>query len=427
MALLLGLFLVLTFLSIPIGAAIGSASIISLLNAGGINMIVVPQRMYVAIDSITLLSVPLFIYCGKIMGKGGMSQKIINFAYTIVGQFQGALGMVAVLASAVFAAISGASSATVAAIGGIMIPVLIEAGYPGAYAAALCAAGGCIGAIIPPSIPFVIYASITNQSVAKMFTAGIIPGITMTVGLMAHVYFYSKKMGFGGPVRDHFSLKDMLHELKQAIWALLMPVIILGGIYTGFTTPTEAAAFVCVYGILVSLFIYKEAKITDFAQLTYEAGVTTANTFIIVATASLFGWVMARLQIPQQLAKAILSMTSNKNIIILLINILLLINGCFMEATASLYIYVPTLRVLAEQVGINLIHMGMIVCGNNNLGLLTPPLGINLFIATSIDKRVSFNAICKAVIPLFLILLAIQLVVSYVPAFSLFLTNFVSV
>ena len=214
MALVLGLFLILTFASIPIGAAIGGASIITLLVQGGYNMAVGAQRMYTAIDSVTLLAVPLFIYCGKIMEKGGMSKKIIDFAYTLVGQFQGALGMVTVLSCAIFAAISGASSATVAAIGGIMIPILIEAGYPAAYSAAICAAGGCIGAIIPPSIPFVVYSAITNQSIGEMFAAGVIPGLMMTLVLLLHVYFYSKKNGFGAPVTDHFSLRACLREFK---------------------------------------------------------------------------------------------------------------------------------------------------------------------------------------------------------------------
>lgn len=421
MGLVLGLFLLLTFASIPIGAAIGGASVITLLVQGGFNMAVGAQRMYTAIDSVTLLSVPLFIYCGKIMEKGGMSRQIIDFANALVGHVQGALGMTAVLASAIFAAISGASSATVAAIGGIMIPVLIEAGYPAAYAAAICAAGGCIGAIIPPSIPFVVYASITDQSIGEMFAAGVVPGVLMTLALLLHVYFYSKKKGFGGPVNARFSLSRCWKAFKGAVWALLMPVIILGGIYSGFCTPTEAAAIVCVYGMIVSIFVYKGYSFKDIPKLTYEAGVTTANTFIIVATASLFAWVMARMRIPQMLVEGMLGLSSNSVILLLLTNLVLLINGCFMEATASLYIYVPTFKLLAEQLGIDLVHMGMIICGNNNLGLLTPPLGINLFIACTVDKRVNFNKLIKAVMPLFLLLLAIQLLVTFVPDICLFL------
>jgi C4-dicarboxylate transporter DctM subunit len=419
---LLTTFLSTIIFNVPIAVCLGLASAAALILSGSIPLALLPQRMFTAVDSVTLLAVPLFIYAGKIMSEGGISKRLINLSYAAVGWIPGSLGMVSVLGCMFFAALSGSGPATVAAIGGIMLPAMIDEGYPIGFATALICSAGCIGVIIPPSIPFVNYATIVNISIGDIFLAGMIPGVLMGVALMVLCYFMAKKRHFGEKTIP-FNLKKLIIAIKDSIGALLMPVIILGGIYGGIFTPTEAAAVACVYGIIVGYFFYRGFKLKDLIDFAYDSTLTTGMVFFIIATASIFSWVLSTEQVPNMIANAVLGLTSNKYLILFMINILLLINGCFMEMTASTYIYTPILFPIITALGINPIHFGVVMVMNMTIGFITPPLGIHLFVGSGLDKRVKFNELVKEIWPQFITLCIILLLVTYVPDVSLFLVN----
>lgn len=407
----------------PIAVCIGFAPIAALVADGqAAQLFVAAQRMVTAVDSTVLLAIPLFVLAGVVMGRGGISSQIVNLCYELFGWMPGSLGVVTVVACMFFAAISGSAPATVAAIGGIMIPQMIDDGYPAGFSAALAASGGIIGCIIPPSIPFVNYALITGESVSDLFAAGVVPGILMGVILCAWTVYLANKNGWGTRKKG-VELRGVWKAFWQAIWAILMPVIILGGIYSGLFTPTEAAAVAAVYGIIVSLFIYRGIKVTDLMNLGFEAVRTSAMIMFIVATANIFSFVVTRQQVPAKLSSLVLGVTDNWVIILLIINIILLINGCFMETTASTYIYTPILFPLVSALGYNPVQFGVVMVMNLTMGLITPPLGINLFVAQGIDKRVTFGEQVKQVMPMFLLLCVILFLVTYVPEISLCLIS----
>ena len=387
--------------NVPIAASIGFASFAALAAGKTAPLLVVVQRMFTGLDSTVLLAIPMFIFAGRIMSDGGISKRIINLSYSVVGWIPGSLGIVTVISCMFFAAISGSAPATVAAIGGIMVPTMIDDGYPAGFSAALVAAGGVIGCIIPPSIPFVNYGLITGVSVGDLFMSGFVPGIMMGSALIIPTVFLAVKNKWGRSLVK-FNIKKFIIALKDSILGILMPVIILGGIYSGLFTPTEAAAVACVYGMVVCIFIYKEINIKDLPNITFDSAKTAATILFIVASANSFAYLISTLQVPQMLTTWVTSITTNKYIILLLINIILLINGCFMEETATTFIYTPMLFPLVTAVGVNPIHFGTIMVMNMTIGLITPPLGINLFVAQGIDKRATFSAICKNIIPLFL-------------------------
>lgn len=415
--------ILLMFIGVPIAVSIGFSALAAIAAGGNIaQMFLVAQKMVTAIDSTTLLAIPLFVFAGVIMGKGGISKQIVDLSYETFGWIPGALGIVTVVACMFFAAISGSAPATVAAIGGIMIPAMIDDGYPAGFAAAVSASAGIIGCIIPPSIPFVNYALITGESVSKLFAAGVMPGILMGIVLCVMVSLMAQKHGWGSR-KSGIELKSVFIAFKKAIWAILMPVIILGGIYGGLFTPTEAAAVACVYGFLVACFVYKGIKIRDMYNISFESVTTSAMILFIVATANAFSNIITTQQVPAKLSRLVLSWTDNWIIILLLINVILLINGCFMETTASTFIYTPILFPLIIALGINPIQFGVILVLNMTMGLITPPLGINLFVANGIDKRVNFGEQVKYVIPFFLGLVIVLMLVSYVPGISLWLVS----
>jgi C4-dicarboxylate transporter DctM subunit len=408
--------------NVPIAASIGFASFAALAVGQTAPLLVVVQRMFTGLDSTVLLAIPMFIFAGRIMSDGGISKRIINLSYSVVGWIPGSLGIVTVISCMFFAAISGSAPATVAAIGGIMVPTMIDDGYPAGFAAALVAAGGVIGCIIPPSIPFVNYGLITGVSVGDLFMSGFVPGVLMGAALIIPTVFLAIKNKWGRSLVK-FNFKIFFVALKNSILGILMPVIILGGIYSGLFTPTEAASVACVYGMIVCLFIYKEINLKDLPNITFDSAKTAATILFIVASANSFAYIISTLQVPQMLTSWVTSITTNKYIILLLINIILLINGCFMEETATTFIYTPMLFPLVTAVGVNPIHFGTIMVMNMTIGLITPPLGINLFVAQGIDKRATFSAICKNVVPLFLGEAMILLLVTYIPDLALGLIN----
>ncbi|MDD3164258.1 MAG: TRAP transporter large permease [Oscillospiraceae bacterium] len=413
--------IVLILLNVPIACCLGLSSTFALLS-NGTNVQVIVQRVFRGCDSTTLLAIPLFIFAGKIMERGGISRRLVDFCYAMFGWIHGSLAIVCVVGCMFFAALSGSAPATVVAIGSICAPIMIDDGYPVHFSVTLPAAAGCIGVIIPPSIPFVNYAVLSGVSIQDMFTAGFIPGIGMGLILIAYSYIMARKHHWGGdPIP--FNFKKLGSTFKRSILALLFPIIILGGIYSGLFTPTESAAVACIYGIIVACMCYRDLGFKELPTVAFEGGKTNAMIFLIVATANIFSWILTTEQVPAKLSAFIMGVTNSPFVILLIINVLLLINGCFMEMTASTFIYVPILLPLIQASGINLVQFGVMFVLNCTLGLLTPPLGVNLFLATGLDKRARFGSVCKEVLPMFGLLLVILALVTYWPAFTTILIS----
>ena len=399
-------------MGVPIGISLGVASVAGIAVIGSYQLELIAQSMITALDSFPLMAVPFFILAGEIMGQGGISKRLLNTAEAFFGRYTGGLGMVAIVACMFFAAVSGSAPATTAAIGGIMIPSMIDKKYGADYSSALVASSGSIGVMIPPSIPMVIYSVSASTSISEMFMAGIIPGIMVGVGLCVYNYMHCRKCPDIPKAEKKYSMKEKLLIVWEAKWSLLMPIIILGGIYGGFFTPTESAAIAVVYGLIVSLFIYKDIFV--------KSGLTTATTLIIMGTASTFGRLLNLEQIPTTVAESITSVTSNKYIILLLIIVLLLIVGCFMETLASIIILTPILLPVVTEVGVDPIHFGIIMVVGLAVGFVTPPLGVDLFVASGIGK-ISLEKISKAVVKPMLVMIAILIIIAMVPEISLFL------
>lgn len=383
---LLATFLITAIIGAPIWVVLASSSFVALQFASSTPLLVVVQRMFTSTDSFPLLAIPLFMISGNLMEGGGISRRLINFCNSLLGSLTGGLGMVAILTCMFFAAISGSGPATVAAIGGIMIPAMEKAGYNKAFAAALMSVAGAIGVIIPPSIPMVNFGVAGSVSISTLFAAGFLPGILIGGSLMLVCYFSAKKHGYGTENKTQFSLRNVIKSFIEAFWALLMPVIILGGIYGGIFTPTEAAGISVIYGFVIGVFVYKEMKLKDLIPMLMNAAKSTAMVMMIIASAAGFGWILTSERIPDAIAAAMMSISSNKIVILLLINLLLLFVGCIMETTASIIILTPIFLPIVIQMGVNPIHFGIIMVVNLAIGMSTPPLGVNLFVSCGIAK-----------------------------------------
>lgn len=417
---LFGSLLICLLLNIPIAIAIGIAGVIYCLIEGTIPLSMFIQSSFNASNSFALLAVPLFILAGELMNTGGIAKRIINFSKTIVGSFTGGLGYITIFASLLFSAISGSGVATVAAIGGIMIPAMKAMGYKDSYSTTLVATAGAMGPIIPPSIIFIIYGVIGSVSITGLFIAGIIPGVLVAIALIILNYFISKKEKYHGEKRS--SIREILNSLNDAKFALLTPVIILGGIYLGVFTPTESAAVAVLYCLLVSGLIYKELKIKDLFDIFMRASLTSGSVLIIVGTSIFFGRLLALEQVPQKLADVLLGVTANPYIILLIVTIMLLIVGMFMETIAAILIFVPLLLPIVTQSGIDPTHFGVIVCFALAIGLFTPPVGLNLFVASKI-ANISFASTWRYLNVFIIAFLIILLVIMYIPQVSLFLPS----
>jgi C4-dicarboxylate transporter, DctM subunit len=414
---LFGSFAVFLFFTVPIGIALGLATLFTIIYTGGMPVEFLMKELTNSVDSFPLLAVPYFILAGEIMGKGGISKRLFNVADSIVGNKTGGIAMATIITCMFFAAISGSGPATVAAIGGIMIPAMVEKGYDKRFATAVVAAAGSIGVIIPPSIPMVIYGVSGSVSIGDMFIAGILPGILVGIGLMIYSYYHSKKMGYTGT--DHTTtLNGVLKAFWDAKWALLIPIVILGGIYGGIFTPTEAAVIAVVFGLFVSIFVYKELNFKDLPQIFVDSGLTTATVLVIVGAATAFGRLLTIEQIPNQIAEAMLSISSEPLIIMLLITLLLLIVGCFMDTIAAIIILTPILLPVAIQIGYDPIHFGIIMIVNLSIGFITPPLGVNLFVGAGISG-LSLEQLSKAIVPFFLAMVVTLLIIIVLPQLSL--------
>ncbi len=420
-ALLFIVFAVLLFLNVPIGIAIGASGLAAILKSG-ISLELLPMQIYSNISKFLLLAIPFFILAGNIMDKSGISARLIDFANKCVGHRRGGLSVVLVATSCFFAAVSGSGPATVAALGVILIPAMEKAGYGKAMPAALMATAGAIGIIIPPSIPFVVYGSISGVSIGKIFMSGIIPGLLVGVSLILTALWITRN-NKDLEISPRCTARERWIAFKDALWGLLMPLIILGGIYGGFFTPTEAAAVAAVYGFIIGFFVYRSIKIRELFSILIDTAKGTASVMLVVACAALFAWFLQISGISVQISDLLYNATgNNKYIFLIVINIILLIAGCFIDTTSALYILAPIMLPVAQLYGVDPIVLGVIMTVNLAIGQITPPVGCNLYVACSINK-LSLASISRAVVPFMLASVAVLLLITYVPGIITFLPN----
>jgi C4-dicarboxylate transporter, DctM subunit len=442
---LFGVFFLLLFLRVPIAIALGAASILSLISTMGISSLgLISDIMYTSVAKFTLLSIPFFIIAGVIMDYAGISKRLINFADTFVGHKKHGMALVTVITALFFAAISGSGPATVAAIGGILIPALVKNGYKTESAAALLSGTGATGIVIPPSIALIVFAVVAGDSISvsigRMFIAGIIPGLLMGVGFyLAAIYVKKKdtkamlleaqKAGIEFEIaatKEVATPKERWQAFTGAIWGILVPVIILGGIYGGVFTPTESAVVAVFYGLFVGIFIHKELKLKDIKRILIDSGVQTATVMLIVSSASLFAYVITTEGIADLISDAVLGLSDNRYIILILVNIILLIAGMFMDAISAYYIFVPILLPIMIALGVDPTVFGVFMTVNLAIGLFTPPVGVNLYVACGISN-ISLNKISKAVVPFVVASIVVLILITYIPAISTFLPNLLGV
>lgn len=407
-------------MGIPIAWSLGLSSIVAILIDGNIPLGLVTQRLFTGADTFALLAIPFFILAGDIMSKGGLSKRLVDFAGSLVGFLSGGLALVSIVSCTFFAAISGSSVATTAAIGGIMFPEMIKRGYPRNFSAAVQAVGGTLGIIIPPSIVFIMYGTVTNTSIADLLMAGIIPGILTGIGLIILCYIIAKKNNL--PKDDKFEAKRLFVTFKASIFALLMPVIILGGIYAGVFTPTESAVIAVIYGLIISLFVYKEITFKDLPEIFKGVAKSSANLMILVICAQLFGWLVTYFNIPQMIANAFISIADSKVVFLICVNLLLLFTGMFMEVGATVLILGPILHPIAMQFGIDPIHFGLVVVFLLAVGQATPPFGTTLFVASGISGQPIVD-IAKKIIPFVIFEFVMAIMFSFIPALATFIPN----
>lgn len=419
-ALFISLIIFLIF-NLPVGIAIGLSSLAAIVASGSLSLGYVAQALVTGTDSFPILAIPLFILAGELMGAGGVSKRILNVANVFFGRITGGIAIVTVVACMFFAAVSGSGPATVAAIGSMVVPAMLEKGYDKKFTLALIATAGSIGVIIPPSIPMVIYGVSTGTSISALFMAGFLPGILIGLALIFWSYYYCKKKGWKGD-EGKFSWKKVSEVVWDAKWALINPFIILGGIYGGIFTPTEAAAVAAVYAFVCGVFIYKELKFDKLIGTIGNACSITGTTMVILGCATAFTKILTIEQIPVMVTNAIVNLTHNGIIILLLINVLLLIVGCFMDTTPAIMVLSPILLPAATLVGLNPIHFGIIMIVNLAIGFITPPLGINLFVAARIGSE-PLETVTKGIVPFIAVMIICLLLITYIAPISMFLPN----
>lgn len=420
-ALLFTLLILCIGLSIPIGITLGLSTAISMWLTSDIPIVMLAQKSATGLDSFPLLAIPFFILAGALMCNGGISKRLVNLADSLVGFITGGLAMVTILACMFFAAISGSGPATVSAIGSFMIPSMKERKYHGGFAAAITATAGTIGVIIPPSIPFVIYCVVAQASIGDMFIAGIIPGIIVGAALMLVSYITARKRGYLSST-ERPNVKTVWKAFREAVWALIVPVIILGGIYGGVFTPTEAAVVAVVYSVIIGKFVYKELDGKILYECLRVSGLINGATEFMIGFSMAFASYLAMNQIPAQIAVWLTGISDSPLLLLLAINVFLLVLGCFVDNIAAVIILTPILLPVVQTIGVDPIHFGIIITVNLACGFITPPYGINLFVASAISGETIEN-ISKEIIPPFLAMVACLLLFTYFPSISLGLLN----
>ena len=415
------IFFVVAFLGLPIALALVAAATIPLALFTNTSLMVIPQRIFVSMDSFSLMALPFFMIAGGLMVEGGVSRRLVNMANSLVGHLPGGLAVVAFVASAFMGAISGSATATVIAIGSIVVPAMIEAGYDKRFSVTTCATAGFLGTIIPPSIPMVTYSVTTGASTGDVFSGGIIPGIMLAALMSVWGVIYGKRHV---PITHKFSLRAVGKSFLEGIWSLLMPIIILGGIYGGIFTPTEAAAVACLYGLIVGFFLYRELNWKKLYKIMKDSAVSSAMVMFIVAAAGAFGFVMTQANIPTKMSQFIIGLSDNKIVLLLLINLLLLFMGTFMETNAAILIVSPIFVPICQAFNIDLVHFGVMMVVNLSMGMVTPPLGVNLFVGARLVEGMTVKDIINRHLFLYLGLALLGLLlVTFIPEIVLFLPS----
>lgn len=428
-AVLFILLFVMIFLGVPIGFAIGGASIVVIYLFTNLDMVITAQYAFSGINLFSLVAIPFFMLAGAIMSGGGIARRIVNWAQSLVGVVTGGLGIVTIVACTFFGAISGSGMATTSAVGGMMIPEMERNGYNKSYAATLTCFGGTIGPIIPPSIAFITYGVITSESIADLFKAGILPGIVMAIFLIAANVVICRKTGMGAVDRSQVKMvsmgEAMMNRLKlvakatkEGFWALLSPVIILGGIYAGIFTPTEAACVSVVYSLIISMFVYKEMTLKDVYQCFVDTAVLNGITSFLLSFSTVFSTYLSFESIPDRVFDLLMSVTSSKVTFILLVNLIMLIIGCFVDMIPAMIIMVPMLLPAAVAYGFDPVHFGVIMSVNLAIGLCSPPYGCNLFVGAAVAK-IKMEQMMKYIIPLFIVICVALMVIVFVPQLSM--------
>ena len=420
-AALAGTMFLCLLLGVPIAVALAFSAMAALYNSEFLNVSTMAPTSFAALDSFTIMAIFFFVAAGVFMGCGGISRQLVDLADLMVGRRIGGMAMATVITCMFFAAICGSGPATVAAIGAITIPAMVERGYDKRFAAALVAAAGSIGVMIPPSNPMVVYGVLAKASIGKLFMGGIIPGVLTGAVLMGYSYWLSRRNGWRGTA-EKVSFSRKMKVIWEAKWALLVPVIILGGIYGGYMTPTEAAAISAMYGLLVGMFVYRGINRHNFFSVCVECCTTSAVIIFLIAMASSFGYLLALEQVPESIAKFILSLSGNRVIVLLCINIFLLIVGALMEPAAATIILTPIFMPIVNQFGIDPVHFGIIMTVNLAIGFVTPPVGSNLFVASA-TSGLRLEDIARAALPMIAGMILLLMAITYIPAISLILPN----
>ena len=410
----------LMLIGVPVAVSLGASTVLTMLLFTSLDVSEVPQRIFDGINKFPLMAIPMFILAGNLLSKGGSARRIIDFAKSMVGHLPGGLPMSAIFACVIFAAVSGSSPATVVAIGSIMFVAIKEAGYPKEYAVGGITTAGSLGILIPPSVVMIVYGVTAEVSIAQLFMAGVVPGLMLGGMMILQTYIGAKKLGFKATTPEPWS--ERIKKFFRAFWALLIVVVVIGGIYGGIFTPTEAAAASAIYALIISLFVYKDIKFKDLWDICLESAITTAMIFFIIANAFVFAYLLATENIPQTIAESILAANIGKIGFLIIVNILLFIMGQFMEPSSVVMIMVPLLLPIAKALGVDLVHFGILLIVNMEIGMITPPVGLNLFVASGLTGM-NLKDVIVSCLPWTLTLFIGLILVTYIPEISLWLPN----
>lgn len=407
-------------IGVPVAVSLGASTVLTMLLFTDLDVAAMPQLIFDGINKFALMAIPMFILAGNLLSKGGSARRIIDFAKSMVGHLPGGLPMSAIFACVIFAAVSGSSPATVVAIGSIMFVAIKEAGYPKEYAVGGITTAGSLGILIPPSVVMIVYGVTADVSIAQLFMAGVVPGLMLGGMMILQTYIGAKKLGFKATTPEPWS--ERIKKFFRAFWALLIVVVVIGGIYGGIFTPTEAAAASAIYALIISLFVYKDIKFKDLWDICLESAITTAMIFFIIANAVVFAYLLTSENIPQTIADSILAANIGKIGFLIIVNVLLFIMGQFMEPSSVVMIMVPLLLPIATALGVDPVHFGILLIVNMEIGMITPPVGLNLFVASGLTGM-NLKDVIVSCLPWTLTLFIGLILVTYIPEISLWLPN----